>query len=120
MKKKKNAKGIGGIKMFNENPTAQITALFLTLLFVFLTACLIVNHVTWYNETDVIKCIKACGDLLYSGADNKLVSLPLREQCAERCMNLEDAKAPRVYKAECVYRVVNSNWYNPYYSESLY
>jgi hypothetical protein len=42
-----------------------------------------------------------------------MAAMPFKEQCAEKCMDLADAKAPNIYKVECIYRVEQTPnyWY---------
>jgi hypothetical protein len=97
-----------------DDGTIAIVIVLCGLLFFGIVAVIAYN-ITYDRKSEVIKCINECGNILQSSDEARVIALPLKEACAERCMVMRDAQQPIIYKAECVYRVENNNWVNPYY-----
>jgi hypothetical protein len=102
--------------MFNDDTGAQVFAFFLLLLFLFGGFAVYMNSYNYDKKSELIRCIDACSHIL-GGYDSVLI-ITTREQCAEKCISLENKTVQITYKAACVCEAQQcpATYYWDYYS----
>ena len=98
--------------MIEEEGTLAIVIV-IGLLVMFGMFAVIATSIVYDRKPEVIKCIDACGNILQAGEEGRMIALPLKEVCAEKCMDMRDVQQPIIYKAECTCN--NGNNYLPNY-----
>jgi hypothetical protein len=101
--------------IFEEDPTMRLFFVFLILVFVLVGGSIAMYYYERTTAPEVVKCMNAC-DTMFSKGDFDSNQMDYKERCVSQCMNLSDTQAPRIYKAECIYRVEQVPTYvNPYW-----
>ena len=101
--------------MFNDDSGAQLLAFFLLLLFLFGSFAVYMNIYNYDKKSELIRCIDACGNIIGGWSDQNVL---IKEQCAEKCLSLENKTVQITYKAACVCQAQQcpATYYWDYYS----